>query len=418
MIEEKNIVVEPGEVSTFLVDTAPVKVLLPQEQSVAKSACAVTLIAGLHSGWFGAILPAIAISQNLPLEKTGVLVSSASAGALAALALSNLIVAKIGGARASLLAIALAASGFIGLAGGSSLTVLIAFALCLGFGFGLNGIVSHILFPLYFPHRIASSLSKLNVYYGVGALIGPLVTLAVFTLGASYRFIFVAAGLSVLAVGVNLYRSGLNPTQVKSKNARPDHPTKGVGSLLGHPILLALTAINFLYVGLESSLGTWVYTFLQRADNCSGPMASAGISLLWAGLTVGRMVSARACLKINPKYISLAAMLTLVGAIFALANWQSGAVGALTLVFAIGLGLGPIFPTIIAQSAIRFPQSSAAITSIIIASGYVGGIILPWLAGNSLVSDGAAKCMIAAGLTAALMPLLLRLSLFRGKQPT
>ncbi|MBU6450383.1 MAG: MFS transporter [Cyanobacteria bacterium REEB67] len=444
MTSFKPTVVNPGETSGFFLKKALAPSLTAQQSAIARCGYSVTFLAGLNSGWFGAILPSMAQFQHLPLAQIGLLVSASSAGALTSLIVSSPIIGKLGDVKATLLAVTLASAGFLGLAFFSGLYPLIACAYCVGLGFGLNGITNHILFPRYYPHRVASSLSKLNVFFGVGALLGPMVALALLSAHAPYLFIFLGAAIYTLAIALYLWRAnaatgsraaeiagemagengGNKPAaalEVKSGVVDKGADTEGTLAILKHPLLIALTAINFLYVGLESSLGTWIYTFLQRADSLSGQQAAAGTTLLYAGLTLGRLISTRACLRFNPKYITMTAMLLLTTAIFSLANWHGGAFGAMALVLLSGLGLGPIFPTVIAQNAIRFPTATGLTTTLVIASGYVGGILLPWAAGNLIAGSGtnpaslalvAGNSMFAAAGVATLMPIILGFTLF------
>jgi MFS transporter, FHS family, glucose/mannose:H+ symporter len=409
-------VIFPGEVSGFFVDGhKPLEVIDVRALAVTRSAYAITLLAGLQAGWFGPLLPSIAQAQHLPLEKVGVLVSAVCAGGLCALAVSRPIIARLGDLKTTLLAATLIGSGFIGLGSLAGLIPLVACAFCYGMGVNLNSIASHILFPRYYPSRVASALSKLNVFFGVGALIGPMIALTVFSLKGQYNWVFAFAGLYSLVICAYLMRAD-HGGQSEVVTKCPDHAKapqpNALRAILTHPILIGLTLINFLYVGIESSLGTWIYTFLQRAESLDGVVASSAVSLLWAGLTLGRLISTRACLKVNPKYVTMAAMLFLVSTIFATATLHMGANMALPMVLLIGLGLGPIFPTVIAQSATRFPTASSATTTIVIAGGCFGGMLLPWLGGYALASFGAINFMYLTGTVALFLPILLGLALF------
>ena len=413
---DEPIVIVPGEVSGFYVDRAlPVQVLEPAAVSVSRSAYAITLLAGLQAGWFGPLLPSIAQAQHLPLEKTGIFISAVCAGGLLALAASRPIIARLGDLRTTVLAAFLIGSGFIGLASLSGLIPLAACAFCYGMGVNLNGIASHILFPRYYPSRVASALSKLNVFFGLGALIGPMIALTLFTLKAQYNWIFAFAGLYSVVICAYLLKAkqrGISELVSNRLDQVKTPQPNDIKAILTHPILIGLILINFLYVGIETTLGTWIYTFLQRAESLDGTVASSAVSLLWAGLTLGRLVSTRVCLKVNPKYVTMAAMLTLVCTIFAAATIHMGAFLALPMVLLIGFGLGPIFPTVIAQSATRFPTASSSTTTIVIAAGCFGGMLLPWLAGYALASYGAINFMLLTGVAALFLPILLGLALF------
>ena len=54
---------------------------------------------------------------------------------------------------------------------------------------------------------------------------------------------------------------------------------------------------------------------------------------------------------------------------------------ALLVVLLIGLGFGPVFPTILALVNLRYAHSEALVTSVAICTAFMGGIIFPWIAG-------------------------------------
>jgi len=423
---KEPVVVAPGEVSGFYVDPdRPVPAPDPAQLAISRSAYAMTLVAGLNSGWLGLFLPAIVQNQHFSLANAGLLASAMNAGCLTALAASTHLISGLGDKKTTLLAAALTTIGFVGLGTVPGLPAIMVCAFCYGLGVGLNGIASHIIFPRYYPATVASSLSKLNVFYGVGALIGPMLALAAFSAKIQYNYIFVGAGIYTLIVCAYLLstRGDTKKRSEKRKEKRkekeetsPKLTGQNLKVLITHPILLSLSLINFLYVGIEATLCSWVYTFLQRADGLNDVMASTAVSLLWTGLALGRVISVKACLKINPKYVTMAAMLLLVSTTFATAIFRSWPVVALPLILIMGLGLGPIFPTIIAQSATRFPTTSSTTTTLVISAGYVGGMLLPWLLGNALVNLGSTNFMLLTGAATALLPVILALSLFRRSQ--
>ena len=135
--------------------------------------------------------------------------------------------------------------------------------------------------------------------------------LLLFALKAQYNWIFALASLYTLGIGIYLFSEvrghAKNAAQVKTKTSADKNVSAAdiKSVLLLNPILVSLAVVNFLYVGIETSLGAWVYTFLQRAEALNGETASAAVSMLWIGLTLGRMASTKACLRINPKYVTM-----------------------------------------------------------------------------------------------------------------
>jgi fucose permease len=56
---------------------------------------------------------------------------------------------------------------------------------------------------------------------------------------------------------------------------------------------------------------------------------------------------------------------------------------------AVGLGLGPLFPTTLALGAQLAPMRAGAISSILVASGSIGAMVLPYASGSVMARTGA-----------------------------
>ena len=85
---------------------------------IAKAASALTFIAGLNGGWLGPLIPQIAGTQKLPLEKVGLIVSLLCAGCFVTQLIGPKILNKLGGKGSLLAGSALLAGGMLGLSSG------------------------------------------------------------------------------------------------------------------------------------------------------------------------------------------------------------------------------------------------------------------------------------------------------------
>ena len=147
-----------------------------------------------------------------------------------------------------------------------------------------------------------------------------------------------------------------------------------------------LAAVFLLvYVGGESSVGSWGYTFLTEYGYQTAALAGWLVSGYWLGLTLGRLVLARLVdqLGLTNRTLLLGCILgSIVGAVgLWLAPTQPVVTGLSLLV--IGFAYGPIYPTTLAvlSQLIRpalLPVGIAFTTSLSI----LGVAIFPWLAGN------------------------------------
>ena len=76
----------------------------------------------------------------------------------------------------------------------------------------------------------------------------------------------------------------------------------------------------------------------------------------------------------------------------------------------LGLVLGPVFPMLVAATGERFSHARGAATGLVVGTGSLGGVILPWAAGLigeatsvvwAIASLGVASLGLAPGLSAA-----------------
>jgi fucose permease len=83
---------------------------------------------------------------------------------------------------------------------------------------------------------------------------------------------------------------------------------------------------------------------------------------------------------------------------------QGQAVPSVLAIALMGFGFGPIFPTTVATATARFPNAPGRATSLIVAMGSLGGMLLPWIQGQLL--DGQGPAAIALFVAACILAML------------
>jgi fucose permease len=117
------------------------------------------------------------------------------------------------------------------------------------------------------------------------------------------------------------------------------------------------------------------------------------LSLFWAGLAVGRLVSSQLADRFD--HLAFATVsatgvgIALVAAIFIPALPVSIALFALT-----GFASGPVFPMIIAIGGERYPDRSAAVSGFLTGAAVVGSVIYPPVMGFLSVTVGLTIAMV------------------------
>ena len=361
---------------------------------------ALTCLAGLNCGWFGPLVPSIALSQKVPLVEAGSLISVYSGGSLIPLAIGRQLLERFGGRRCLLSAALLFMCGLSILSFGSGIIGMSVGAAALGVGAGLNGIAGTICLLRLSTGSSAASLGKLNVFFGIGALLGPVVALvglnspwsyhAVYAFGALYAatvlvVAFLAKGIDVRVPPVDATVSKFRPLQL--------------------PALLYTVSV-FLYVGVEVALATWLFTYLNASCNLSKELAGWSMTALWAGLTTGRMSAVQLFQYIPARRIALAAMGIAFSVIFLLATHPGLGPGSLGVIFLLGLGFGPIFPTLVSSASERYNQHIASITSLVVTAGALAGITFPIFVGQIFSKFGHRPGMLVLALFSSALPLV------------
>jgi fucose permease len=229
--------------------------------------------------------------------------------------------------------------------------------------------------------RATTLLNRLHAFFGVGALIGPVLAARIL-LGWSWPVIWLV--LAVLAVPLLAWLAAAHPAHERPVEEPGTAPRKGLlaGTVRQPAVLLAAVLLS-TYVGLEVSIGTWAFSYLVADREQSDLLAGNLVSGYWLGLTLGRFLIAPAAARLRWSQ-ALTMSVCLAGVLVAsLLVWA----GPGTAAAAAGLGLagfflGPVFPTVMAAvPLLTEPQRVPTAIGVLNGVSVVGGSALPWLAG-------------------------------------
>ncbi len=375
-----------------------------REGTITRLAYSCLLMVGINSGWIGPFLPQISRAAHLPIERAGLIVSASASGYFLSVLIAGEINQQLSAQKILVGAMAFFTAGLTGLAVAPGLAGL----LCAGFLIGLaNGgidIGANALIAELNRERLASALNYLHVLFGVGALLGPLIVSAAFASRVPYWWVFAGGAMVCAAIAFRL--SATPAIEVRTAPA----PGNGFIPMLSRPLIWAISAVMFLYVGAEIGIGTWLFLFLRTAGALNPLLASSGVSLYWLGLVCGRAFGGRLGHRIAlPQFTMLAAALSAAALVILIAAPAAGGLAA-SAVFLIGFGYGPVFPNMIAVGAARFPAEVGRMTSIVVAGGALGGIVGPWIMGHA-IADVSAHASMEVALAATIAMAVLALSL-------
>jgi MFS transporter, FHS family, glucose/mannose:H+ symporter len=269
----------------------------------------------------------------------------------------------------------------------------VATALLAGAGAGsLDGGVNGLILDVYRDGR-GRAMNLLHMSYSVGALAAPLAVGALVEGGVPWQATAVGTGalISLLAVA---YAAVPMPSGRRRGVTVGAHLLATAGgqpgrSLLAGPLLLLGIAIA-AYVACEVGVSSWLVRFLEPAPLTTATLA---LSLYWAGLAAGRLVSSAVADRFDHLRFTVACALAM--AVFVAAAVLVPSLPLSIAAFAAaGFASGPVFPMIVAIGGDRYPDRSAAVGGSLVGMAVVGSVVYPPAMGFMSVAIGLPIAML------------------------
>ena len=345
---------------------------------------------GLPDSMLGAGWPVMQLEYGAPIEMAGVLSIIIIAGTIISSLGSETILRKLGTGKVTLISVLFTAVALLGFSYAPTIVWLAVLALPLGLGAGsidagLNNYVA--------THYKAHHMSWLHCFWGVGAMLGPIIMSQFIAQDNSWRSgYFIVAMIQfglvlLLFIALPLWKRLEGNQQMEDTDIQEDNSGFGLVSTAVNPKPLKikgvkLALITFLfYVGMEATMGLWGSSFLVNVKDMSASTAAQWVSMYYAGITVGRFVTGFVTFKFsNRTLIRTGQLVALAGAILMVLPLPT--IFSLFGFILVGLGSAPIFPCMLHETPARFGKKhSQKIMGYQMAVAYTGGAILPPLLG-------------------------------------
>lgn len=343
--------------------------------ALAAVCCAILFVFAVYLGAIGIILPVLGRAFGLGPAVEGRIFPANFGGFIIGVLVCGSLSDRIGRKRVLLgaifvFALALALAGFAHSFG----VVLVAFALIGASGGAMETVASALAADL-FPQRRAAILNALQIAFGAGAALSPLLAHRLLAAGTDWHRLFLGVAL------VNIILLALLAWQTIPAMPHQAEALDGAAlrAVLGQPAFLLLCLCQALYVGAETGFSSWMPSYFDRLP---GGAAWAGlvVSAFWVTMTLGRAAIGGGLAGLP--LTRLAGGLAIMGAAgAALTLLPSAAEAALVGVLATGLFFSGIFGLVLAESGERYSQSAGTVFGGVVAAGGVGGAVVPWAVG-------------------------------------
>lgn len=347
-------------------------------------------------GWSGLLVPSLirSVKEAFDQSDAGIgIFYFLFAAAYASGSLGGGVVTERLGRRTVLgLAAGLHGVALVALGVAPSWPAFLAVALPLGLGAGaLDGGVNGLFLDLFRTGR-GRALNLLHVFFSLGALSAPLAAGRLIEGGVAWQAIVVTTGFAALAVAA-LYGVVRMPDGRRERASRA--AVAGMGRLarlrgrISGPLLLLGIAIA-CYVASEVGVSNWLVRFLEPAPVTE---ATTALALFWAGLTLGRLVSARLADRFDHVRFAIASAAVMSAAILG-ATLAPSVPASIALFTLAGFASGPVFPMIVAIGGERYPDRSAAVGGFLSGAAVAGSVVYPPVMGFLSVTVGLTIAML------------------------
>lgn len=247
----------------------------------------------------------------------------------------------------------------------------------------------------------AKRISIMEVFFGLGALLFPLVILLTVTEKTwQYVFLFQVGALTFFLMLWLVFMNKLPHGQMDAPSTGGTRKPSLLVDRNNRMIVVIMICFAFFYAGIETNFANFLPSImLEKGGENWGLFA---VSTFWTAIVIGRTVIARKADQLHPlRFLKLSAsLMILLLVIFALTTHIAA---QLILIFFIGLCAAGMFPIALTASALMIENAIDEATSYFIAAASLGGACLSFLIGFSLEWAGAASAVFVFAFLAVLL---------------
>ncbi len=334
---------------------------------------------GLVTVSFGPTLPALAQHTHSTLEQISLIFAARAIGALISTILLGRLYDKLPGHALMIFFLGLILICMALIPVIPSLWLLLLIMLLMGLAEGMVHVGSNTLLVWVHGAKAGPFLNGLHFFFGVGAVIAPIIIAQIMNLTGDILWAFWILALLILPAVISLTRLP-GPTP-------PPAPISTAPKTTNQFMVGLVALFLFLYVGLEVSFNGWLFTYAITLKPGTETSAAYLNSAFWAAMMMGRLLAIPLARHFRPSQILLA---NLMGIILSAAMLLAGTQSTMVMwagTIMMGLAMASTFPATIALAQRRLTITGQT-TSLFLVGGSLGSMALPWLVGQLFIPAG------------------------------
>lgn len=331
---------------------------------------------GLPDSLFGVAWPVVHVEFGMPVSFASFysIITGVCTGGVSFI--SGKLLRRFGTARVTLFSTLLTVIALLGISLSPNIVVMMLCSVLLGYGAGtidtgLNNFVS--------LHYEARHMNWLHCCWGVGVTLSPLImSLFLSEEEGSWRGGYQVVALMQLAITavILLFLKKWEKIE-KSTKQHVEEEAAGNGRLIDllktKGVITSILSIGF-YCGMEFTIGTWGATYAINSFAILPDEAAKWVSLYYGGIMAGRIIAGFMSMKFHDKVLIRCGIITAFTGmiIFALPLGKLSLLGFIL----IGIGFGPVFPSILHSVPERFGKTySSDLTGYHMGGAYAMGFL-------------------------------------------
>lgn len=271
-----------------------------------------------------------------------------------------------------------------------------------GLGLGMAMTSATMLLGRMFPAVRGSALSLLNFFWSLGSVLCPLLIARLpgnFSLALVCVPVAVCGALFAVATRITTFPGAAPSTDPGASRPEPRWS-----------LIAIFAAAAFLYVGTESTLGSWMSAYASRAVAWNFLRSNLAAACFWGALLIGRGLASALLLALSEMKLYLISIVLLFAGILLLVQAHTPSM-LIAGACCAGLTLAPIYPLTISLFLARAPETRNA--GWVFAIAGFGGAVLPWMTGIVSTHTGSLRAGFLITLAADLGMLMLALCMIR-----
>jgi len=325
-------------------------------------------------GLLGPSVPAIVHDLGISYTQAGLLFTLLSLGSLFGSSLGAIASDYMNRKRILVLFCGLFAGGLVsmGVAPGYVALCITVFVFSL-FGSPLGSIGQSVMLDMY-PTKRGRYLSLQTLFGAIGNFIAPLLVAVNIAGGLTWRWPFLQTAALVLLLTTIM-------SLVKIPNSSAERSSRApLASIMRNPNMVIASVLVFFYVAVDLGFSYWLAEYFNTELGVSLRLSSATVSLFLVGVMSSRLATSWLVKQIATKTILLSSLsLASVALLTFLLVPSVGVKAALACIY--GVGIGPVFPLMVAKASEEYPRQSGAVTGLLFGSMSLGGMVFPLLLG-------------------------------------